>query len=415
MIRSFRPNTRDLFLRFRRDRSGNILMIIALLLPVVVGCVGLGLDVGLWLYKHQTMQSAADSAAISAVTGNASNMTTEAKAVTATYGFTDGSDGVVVTVNQPPITGNYTGTPGAVQVIITRPQERYFSALFSHSKFPISARAVALADGVCVLALNRTVSGAATAQGSTNLNLINCSLYDDSKDGSALTVGGSAHISALSIGVVGGISGGSNITAAQGIRTGISPVADPYASAVLPSFSGCDQKNFTAKTVVTINPGVYCGGMKVNAGAVVTLNPGIYFLDQGSLSVAGGATMIGNGVTLVFTSSTGNNWATATINGGAVMNLTAPASGPTAGIVFFGDRRMPAGTAFKFEGGASQVLTGAIYVSKGAVTFSGGSATSAVGCTQLVADTITFAGNSNFALNCQGVGTKPFGAAKLME
>jgi hypothetical protein len=223
-------------------------------------------------------------------------------------------------------------------------------------------------------------------------------------------------IRALSVGVVGGISGGSSITTTQGVRTGITPVADPYASVVLPSFSGCDKKNFSAKTVVTINPGVYCGGMKLNAGAVVTLNPGIYFLDQGSLSVAGGASMTGNGVTLVFTSSTGNNWANATINGGAVVDLTAPTSGPTAGIVFFGDRRTPVGTAFKLNGGSTQVFGGAIYLSQGAITFSGGSGTNATGCTQLVADTITFSGNSNFALNCKDLPTKSLGAAaQLVE
>lgn len=51
----------------------------------------------------------------------------------------------------------------------------------------------------------------------------------------------------------------------------------------------------------------------------------------------GSATLTGTGVTLVFTSS-GNNYASATINGGATVNLTAPATGSTAGIVLFGDR-----------------------------------------------------------------------------
>jgi len=94
--------------------------------------------------------------------------------------------------------------------------------------------------------------------------------------------------------------------------------------------------------------------MSLNAGANVTLNPGVYYLDQGSLSVNGGATLSGTGVTLVFTSSTGNNYATASVNGGATINLTPPTNGGTAGIVFFGDRNMPVGTGFSFECGASQ-------------------------------------------------------------
>ena len=37
--------------------------------------------------------------------------------------------------------------------------------------------------------------------------------------------------------------------------------------------------NFTAKTKVTIDPGVYCGGMKLNANA----NAGIYIIDAAPL------------------------------------------------------------------------------------------------------------------------------------
>jgi hypothetical protein len=61
--------------------------------------------------------------------------------------------------------------------------------------------------------------------------------------------------------------------------------------------------------------------MKINAGANVTLSPGNYVLDQGSLSINGNATVTGSSVTLIFTSSTGNNYATGTINGGATINL----------------------------------------------------------------------------------------------
>jgi len=150
--------------------------------------------------------------------------------------------------------------------------------------------------------------------------------------------------------------------------------------------------------------------MTLNAGANVTLNPGIYYLDQGSLQVNGGTSMTGSGVTLVFTSSNGNNYASATINGGATVDLSAPSSGPTAGMVMFGDPSMTAGTAFKFEGGASQTLQGAVYLPEAAVSFAGGANTTN-GCTQLIADTINFVGNSNFAINCQGMGTKPLGSA----
>ena len=133
-------------------------------------------------------------------------------------------------------------------------------------------------------------------------------------------------------------------------------------------------------------------------------------MNQGSLTVNAKATLSGSGVTIVFTSSTGANYATATINGGATINLTPMTSGPTAGITLFADRNIPVGTVFKLDGGASQVITGATYMKTAAIDFTGGDA-SGTGCAQVVGDTITFSGNSTFTVNCSGYGTKPIGSA----
>ena len=70
------------------------------------------------------------------------------------------------------------------------------------------------------------------------------------------------------------------------------------------------------------------------------------------------------------------------------------------------------GTTFTFNGGSTQAITGAIYIPKGLVKFAGG-ANDTNGCTQLVADTITYTGNSNFAINCSGKGTKSVGAVTV--
>jgi Flp pilus assembly protein TadG len=279
---------------------------------------------------------------------------------------------------------------------------------FSSIKLSVNSGAIAYSDGLgCVLALDRTASGSISAQGTTSTTLNGCSLYDNSNNSTALTAGGSAHISALSVGVVGGISGADNIVAQQGILTGAGLVDDPYADVSIPNFTACTQMNFTAKTTVTINPGVYCNGMSINAGANVTLNPGTYYLDGGGLSVNGGATMNGTGVTLVFTKKNGNTWPAATINGNATINLTPPTYGPMAGIVVFGDRNIPVGTTFKFNGGSTQYFGGAIYVPTGAINFAGGNGTS-TSCTQIIGDTVTFVGNSSVAINCSSFGTKPF-------
>lgn len=408
---------RALVRRFIDDRSGAYAVLTALLAPVLVGTAALGTETGWWMYLHKNMLSAADSAAVSAATA-ATNVSIEANAVTAFYGYVNGVNGVTVAVNQPPTSGNYARNAQAVEVIVSRPQQRLLTALFGSDPVNITARAVALGNSGtgCVLALDRTANPAVTIKGSTNLNLINCNLYDDSSATTALNVSGTATVSAAQVGVVGSVSGSSSITAPNGILTGIEPVKDPYANVSVPPPSGCDYNNKSYKNNVTISPGVYCGGIQVNAGANLTLSPGVYYMDRGSLSVAGNATITGTGVTIVFTSSTGSNWATASISSNANINLTAPSTGPTAGIVLFGDRNIPVGTAFSLTGGGTQNFGGAIYLPTAALSFSGGNGTT-TSCTQVIADTITVVGNSNLQVNCSALGGKAIGTltAQLVE
>ena len=404
--------------RFRNDESGAYLIVAALTMPFLIGTVGLATDVGLWLYKRQTLQGAADSAALSGAAANyyqgASAVFGEAQAITASYGFSTGSPGFSLQVFQPPSSGHYTTSPNAVEVIILQSAPGFFSRIMGVSGTNVRARAVALASGGtgCVMSLNQTASGGTTVQGSAQVTLNGCDMYDDSTDPSGLVVGGSAQISAQKVLSAGGISGEQNIQA-QTVEAHQPVVRDPYADVPLPSYNSakCDYTNYTAKKTVILSPGVYCGGLSLNAGAVVNLTPGTYIMNGGSLSVNGGATLAGNGVTLVFTSG-----ANATINGGAVVNLTAPTSGTMAGIVVYADRNTPAGTAFKFNGGAQQYFGGAVYVPTGAISFAGGANTS-TGCTQLIGGTLTFTGNSQLSIDCAAYKVRPLGTplARLVE
>ena len=53
-----------ILMRFVLDRQGNIAVIMALTLPVVLGGAGLGIEVTNWLMTQRSMQNAADAAAI---------------------------------------------------------------------------------------------------------------------------------------------------------------------------------------------------------------------------------------------------------------------------------------------------------------------------------------------------------------
>jgi len=412
------PDKEGLLQRFRHDQSGSYI-IIALAMPVLVGAAGLGTEVGWWLYEHKNMQSAADSVAVSAATAG-SNLSVEANSVTSFYGLTNGTKNVAVTVNQPPSTGNHASVPKAVEVLITQPQARLLSALFGTVPVVIKARAVAVPNtGTgCVLALNSSAKPAVDVSGSNQLNLIKCNLYSNSNANPSLNVGGSAAVSANQVGVVGELSGASNITSVNGIRTGMHPIDDPYANVSPPLKPSCSNGKINVNSngkVTTLNPGCYSGDISVSTGATLHLDPGIYYFDGADLNVAGNATITGTGVTLVFTGSSLNGWGTASIGSNATIDLTAPSSGATQGIVLYGDRNMPI-TDFSLTGGGTQNFGGAIYLPKAHLKFSGGNGTS-TSCTKLIADTITFTGTSNVQVDCAALGTASIGptTAQLVE
>jgi Flp pilus assembly protein TadG len=382
----------------------------ALALVPIVGLVGAGVDYGRANGARTSMQAALDAAALM-MAKEAPTLQQNQIAPRGTELFdsvfarTDVQNLNVATAVTNSSTG-MTVTASATGTVTSR-----FMQMMGYQTIPIAARAtvVTASDGLgCVLSLDTAASGAATAQGSTTAKLNGCSLYDNSHSPTALTVGGSATVEADFVGVVGGMGSSTGITATHGIRTGINPVVDPYADVtVATTYTSCDQTNYNGHSVETLNPGVYCGGISANAQAVLTLNPGVYYLDGGSLTANGGAVIQGTGVTLVFTKKLRNDWATATINGNATINLTPPSYGPTAGIVVFGDRGIPVGTSFKFNGGTNQYLAGAVYVPTGAVQFAGGANTT-TSCTQIIGNTVSFVGNSNLAIDCSQYKTRPF-------
>jgi Flp pilus assembly protein TadG len=399
------------FARFRTDRRGGVAPLLALGLIPVLGTVGAAVDYSRANAVRASMQAALDSAALSLARQNLSGdaLTQSANSYfNANFNRNSGVQDLQVSVSASPVSAGNALTLSATAAVSTQVMR-----VLGFATIPITtaSKVVAAADGLgCVLSLNKSISSAVAGQGSTNVALKGCSLYDNSGNSTALTVGGSATVSALSVGVVGGIApGSSGLSADQGIWTGIGPVTDPYAGTTVPAPGACTETNFKPKDSTTIAPGVYCGGINLNAGVTITLSSGIYYIDGGGLSVNGGATLSGTGVTLVFTSKNRGDWPTATINGNANINLIAPQSGPTAGIVVYGDPLMPVGTSFKLNGGATQYFGGAVYIPQGAIQYAGGASTSTA-CTQIIGDTVTFVGNSSVAVNCSSYKTKPFSA-----
>src|SRR5262245_6642814 len=78
---------------FVRDRRGNIAILSALILPVLLGSLALGFEGAYWYQQQRSAQNAADSAAMAAATKGTPSSNVEAQAVAAQYGFVDGQSG----------------------------------------------------------------------------------------------------------------------------------------------------------------------------------------------------------------------------------------------------------------------------------------------------------------------------------
>ncbi|HXJ03227.1 MAG TPA: hypothetical protein VNH44_18560 [Micropepsaceae bacterium] len=406
-----------------RARRGSVAVHIGLMMIAIIGMAALGSEIVFLLYKHRQMQMVADAAALSASTalsdGYPSDLNVEARAIAAEDGFIHSVDGATVTVNNPPLTGSNAGNNQAVEVIVDQPQTLYMTSLFRSGIFDVAARAVAKAGtgSGCVLQLVASRNPGVTVSNGAVVTLAQCSLAVDSTGSTSLSMSGAAVINADSVSTSGGtsVTNGASINATNGVKAYQPPVADPYAGVAMPAFSGCgagftNNKSYGHGTW-TLSPsnGVYCKGLAFTNDAIVTMQPGVYFVDRGTLSVGGSVKLTGTGVTIVLTSSTGAGYATASIGNGAIVTLSAPSSGATAGIIFFGDRRAPITNLIDFGGGALINITGALYFPSQKVSFSNG-ITNPSGCTQLIAGEIQFVGGSRFQSNCP-FGVVPIGAS----
>jgi hypothetical protein len=402
------------------DRRGATVSLFALAMPVLIGAAGLGVEVGAWYAQKRQLQTAADAAAIAGAFARLSGKQGGISAAAVADARKNGFDPTIpnsITVNNPPGSGAKAGDSSAVEAILSAPQKPIFSALFLNSGPTLTARAVAhvkLTGQACVLSLDPAASGGVTVQGSTIANFANCTVAANSSNASAITVTGNGALNAYSLWTAGGVgSGGSNsLTLTKPAVTYAWQLADPYASATVGGFTGCNMTNASFKNVTTtIQPGVYCGGIDFGAKANVTMAPGIYILNQGGLSINAQATVRGSAVTIILTSSgAASQIGTVTINGGANVTLSAPPSTipGNEGLLIYQDRRASTSGNNKLNGGSTMSLAGAIYFPQQEVQFSGNNGTTSPKCTEIVARIVTFIGNSHIEdTGCAAAGVKP--------
>jgi hypothetical protein len=388
------------------------MVLTALALSVLLLMTGLGVDVGYLRYQKQQMQKAADAGALggAAALGYGGDWNAAAVSDVNANGFTvTKSNGLTITVNNPPTSGPFAGIPGTdnyVEVIVAQNQPTFFLKVTGRDSVPVRARAVAglIPREGCIYVLDPSPSDnndlVVTGSGQIRSN---CGVYVESPSAAGFVVSGGGCISADSINIV---TSGYSASRGQCPTGGISP----YPPKKIKSFKNplaWVQPPPPAASCITqgqhqtvFYPNAYCG--ITISGGTATFNPGTYILVGGGLTILGGATVTGAGVTFFNTGSLSKGYSDYrgfTISSGNV-RLSAPIQGSDAGIpgiLFFEDPRIPWLNVGKSQisqvtGGANTTLTGALYLPTTKLIYSGGS--SEANYTQIVAYQLEVSGPS---------------------
>ncbi|MDG4889579.1 pilus assembly protein TadG-related protein [Mesorhizobium sp. WSM4887] len=392
-----------------RDAGANVATIFALSLPIIVGAAGLGVETSYWYYEDLKLQAAADAAAYAGALEKIAGSDTATITAAATQSaISNGLGTGTIVVHAPPTSGPNAGKK-AVEVVLNQKLDRIFTSIFVQDQVAEQARAVALitdASKACVLALNPSASKAALFSGNTSVKLTGCSVMSDSNAADALKLQGSGSLQADCLISVGGMVLNNPVTTVcKAPITQAQPASDPFSGLPAPAASSPCKTIANGngnKTAQTLQPGTYCSGMDLKGN--VTLQPGVYVV-QGSMKVNAGAVVSGSGVTIFMSGSN-----TVTMNGNATVTLSAPNSGTYSGVLFYGDRTGTSASS-TFNGAASSLLTGALYFPKQQVNYLGNFAGTG-GCTQVVADTIQWSGNTTINQNCSSLGMKDIPSAQ---
>src|SRR5215469_18353849 len=112
-----------------RGERGSILVLGAITMVVILAFAGFALDATYMYFHKRNMQTAADAAAYAGaleLLRGATDVTSAARNDASLNGFTDDSNGVTVTVNNPPASGSESGNSNFVEVIVSHAQETWF-------------------------------------------------------------------------------------------------------------------------------------------------------------------------------------------------------------------------------------------------------------------------------------------------
>jgi Flp pilus assembly protein TadG len=413
--------------KLSRNERGNALIVCAATLPLVIGSAAIGVDTIQVSLARRQLQRAADSASIA---GAYAKHAEQDVATAVNHDLALNNDLTVssTVIQNAPTVGPYAGNQSAVRVVLTAQRSVPFISFFTGSNMTVTTEATAMsvfAGQYCMVSLeDGNVAGAIDIGGSATVNL-GCGMISNSTSNSAVTAGGSSSITASPVAAVGGVPNSSSYATGT-VRLPFSPAQeDPFADLPAPVVpGGCPNQQLrvqpndpiltvTSATSGYISPGVYCwSGIDVKGTVIFPPNSVIY-VNGNTLDFGAQANVTGSGVTFILTYSDPvghpERIAQVSINGGATLNLSAPDSGPYAGVIMYQDRRAEYGSSH-INGNSDSFFRGGFYFPNRQLVFNG-TAGMSTECVQLVGRRLSFSGNASINNNCpSGSGSQAFQA-----
>lgn len=419
----------------RNSRKGSVLIMATLTMTVLFGFMGLALDMSYMYFHKRRMQTAADAAAIAGaqeiLRGKLNSaIVASAKNDSAVNGFTDATNGVTVTVNNPPLAPSASaGNNRFVEVIVSQAQPTWFMRFMDVGSVTVAARAVAgIGSGqACVYTLNPDASGPHSGfeiNGTATANF-GCGIYSNSN---FRAVGGGC-VTASSVSYVGAYSDGSGCTArsvSPGVQI-VDPLKDKY---VMPAAAPCvtgntgntgKSWNASAGETIHISPGTYCNGMDLRGQGSIVFDDGPYIIVGGGLKVSAGVSVTGTNVTFFNTFDGSHDYGAVSINGSGLVKLNAPTTGAYKGLLFYQDPRVTATSSngSKIAGATTSVYDGIIYFPSTDLEYTGNSSATAGGTdgfTLLIAYNLIIHGTSDINTDYSDFdGISPIQVAQFTE
>jgi hypothetical protein len=385
----------------RKNESGQALIFgVTALGLLLLGFTGLGIDIGYMRYEKRLQQTAADNAALAGAAElgfGAGDVTPAGLHGAALDSFTDGTNNVTVTINNPPTSGPHSGDSSYVEAYVAKVQPTFFMKVLGVTSETVTARAVAYwGSGIansCVFTLGNPGNGiqGISVSGTPTLNAPTCGIDDN---GNFRSNGKKLDVTAGSIGVVGSDTNNGGGTVTPTPIAGIAPVGDPLAFLSPPCTTCTTTTNLTISSNQTINPGNY-NSISITGGNV-TLNSGIYVIGSGGLTINGNANVTANGVMFYIT-----NGGSVQINGTGTVHFFALTTGTYAGILFY--QNPSDSSSAKVNGTSSSIFQGALYFPSASLDFSGtaGSTSfnSGASYTIIVSDALVVNGTATVNIN----------------